>query len=145
MLYNFTILNDSKKEKQFFLTADNEAQLYRRIISQYGVTKDRVTIVERIEEDGFSYVGAGKKESKKEIKKKNKDKKIIEKCKEIFNNNKKKASKKREEYRDKYKFNEEEINSSEDLYEYVKKYKKVKVYWSPGKERGKHIYYVLYK
>ena len=45
MVYKFSYLRDNNKESIIYLSADNENQLYRRALSTYGITKDRIKIL----------------------------------------------------------------------------------------------------
>lgn len=69
MIYLFKF-NGSKKDDftntEFTLTADTKSQLYTRIMSQYGVTKDKVLILKELNEDNLDNGGLtnGKKKDK---------------------------------------------------------------------------------
>ena len=38
MIYSFNIITDERTTKQFYMTADNHNQLYKRILNTYGIT-----------------------------------------------------------------------------------------------------------
>ena len=50
MIYSFNVRNEFGDEKQMYLTADNHNQLYRRILSTYGVSKDNVELLAEYKE-----------------------------------------------------------------------------------------------
>ena len=143
MIYSFTIKNDYDELKQFYLTADDKNKLYRRILSTYGVTKDRVEILEEFEETP----DWGYKLHKSNIAHlTDEDKELIKQARIIFANNSRKCEPYKSEYIKRYKYKEAiNIENEKDLIPLLQQYKKVKVYWELTDKRGVHQYYALVK
>ncbi len=143
MIYHFNIRNEYNEDKAFFLSADNHSQLFRRILSTYGITKDKVEILEEYEETsdwGYKLV----KSSIAHLS--DKDKEIKKQAKEIFAKNSRKCEPYKSEAIAKYKYKDAvNISGEKDLIPLLKKYKKVKVYWELTEQRGVHQYYALVK
>jgi hypothetical protein len=143
MIYSFNIITDERTTKQFYMTADNHNQLYKRILNTYGITKDNVTILEEYEEtDDWKY-----KLVKSNITQvSDSDKKKSDKANELFKKASRRSDKAKSEYFKKYQFKEiVNIKTPEDLIPLIESYKKIKVYWEPGEKRGQHNYYAMVK
>lgn len=136
MIYDFTILNSRGEHKQFYITADDDKSFYRRIFDTYGALPEQVNIRKLYKETEDYYY--------KEVTKKKVDKNL-DKATEAYNKASKKRGKKKEEYIKKYNFSETKITSINDVSSLMEVYKKVKVYWQPGKKRGTKEYYALVK
>lgn len=144
MIYMFNILNDRGEQKKFYFTADSDNELYRRILRTYGVSKDRVTILEKLEEteDGYK---KSKDTTNVQPKMSKKEQKIIDKSNELYHKAPRRCGEAKTDYMNKYGLSEIPIGSVNDLYDIVGKYKKVKVYWETTENRGEHKYYALVK
>lgn len=67
MIYLFKFKGNKKDEftdTEFTLTADTKTQLYSRIMSQYGVTKDKVLILKELKEESLDGEQNGKNKEK---------------------------------------------------------------------------------
>ena len=143
MIYSCNLITDDRKKKQFYLTADNHNQLYRRILNTYGITKNNIEIVAEYKEVGdFGYELV-----KTYINPEHEDvsDKIKEKAKKIFAAQKRMCSPWKEDYMERHSMSAIDINSEEDLYPLLKQYKTIKVKWETGEKRGQHKYYALVK
>lgn len=143
MVYKFSYLRDDNKEKTMYLSADTEAQLYRRALSTYGITKDNIKILaEYAPTKDLNSIKLKKehKTSSTSCNKKDKDKVDL-----IYSKLTRRCGQAKIDYIAKYSFMEVPINSKDDLYPLVKKYKRVKVYYEPGEKRGTKKLYALVK
>ena len=139
MIYSFNLTNDYNEQKQFYLTADNLNQLYRRILSTYGMTKDRVELIAEYEETAdYKYKLIKSYSDEDEV-----DNDIKKKAKELFSNSKRMSEPRKSEYIKKHKMTEISISTEKDLYSLIHKYKMIKVKWDLGEKRGQHSYYAL--
>ena len=50
MIYSISIRNELNEDKQFYITANNISDMYKRVLSQYGIQKDRIELLEEYEE-----------------------------------------------------------------------------------------------
>lgn len=141
MIYKFYIKNDDNINKLFYLTADTQSQLIRRIASTYGVAKDKITILAEYETDGDSY----KLKKSYETKVPKKDQKIIDNASKIFGKSRKLTGDSKIDYIKRMNFTEIDVQNETDLYPLLKKYKKVKVYFESTDKRGVYRYYALCK
>lgn len=143
MIYHFNIRNEFNEDKEFFLTAENHSQLYRRILSTYGIVKDRVEILEEFEETddwGYKLVKSNIEHLTKE------DKDIAKEAKRIFLNSSRKDEPYKTDYLKKHKYLEAiDISGEKDLIPLLKDYKNIKVYWNTTDKRGVHQYYAFVK
>ena len=139
MIYSFNLINDYNEQKQFYLTADNLNQLYRRILSTYGMTKDSVELIAEYEETAeYKYKLVKSYSDKDEV-----DNDIKKKAKELFLTSKRMSEPRKSEYIKKHKMTEVHIVNEKDLYSLISKYKTIKVKWDLGEKRGQHNYYAL--
>jgi len=143
MVYNLTIINDAGIPKQFYLSGTSESDVIKRARDTYAVPPERIKVIEYHEDTGTVDINpkpipVGEKKSKK-------DKKADDKASELYYSAKKKRGSKKSDYIKKYNFTEVKISGPDDISNYIKKYKKVKCYWEPSSERGKHQYYLLVK
>lgn len=141
MIYHFSILNDENVTKDFYLTADTPNQLYRRALSTYGVTKDKITLIAEYKETGTidcklnrTFTNVEKVDSAQ-----------LEKARKIFAKQRGLKEPFKTEYKEKYNFSECDIENVNDLLPLLDKYKKVKVYWEPTDKRGQHKLFALYR
>lgn len=141
MIYKFALKVDTGKENEFFLTAENLNALYRRILSTYGITKDKVVLLEEYKEVGTSGVVF----VKSHVKKDEVDKEIIKKAKELIANKKRKPEPFKSEYKAKHSMIEFPVTKESDLYDLLAKYSTVRVCWEPTEKRGEHTMYALVK
>ena len=143
MIYNIQIRNEFNDDKRFFLTADNHSQLYKRVLSTYGITKDKVEILEEYEETpdwGYRLIKSNIEHLT------DNDKENIKKAKEIFANNSRKCEPYKSDAFKKYKYKDIiYIDGEKDLIPLLEKYSKVKVYWELTDKRGVHRYYAFVK
>ena len=140
MIYNFNIRNEFGDDKNFYLSADNLNQLYRRILSQYGTTKENVIILEEYKEtDSYGYELVKSHIGTPE------DKAKYKKAKEIFAKNARMSEPWKSDYKQRHKVTEIPIEDEKGLYELIDKYKFIKVYWDLGEKRGVHKYFALVK
>lgn len=142
MIYSVQILNDYGEKKQFYMTADDHAKLYRRIASTYGIEKGRVEIIAEYEEtDDWGYK---LKKSHKDIVSEE-EKKFSQKANELYRNASRKCEPYKSEAIKKYGYKTIDISSVDEVISLLKEYKKVKVYWELGERRGEHKYYAFVK
>lgn len=144
MIYKFSVKDDNNNDKIFYLTADNLSQLYRRILSTYRIMREDVKLLAEYEEtddDGYKL----KKSYESNVNKSDFGDKIVAKADKIYSKRRRLAGKGKLEYMKKNSFSEVGINTIEDLYPLIKKYKRVKVYFETGEKRGTKRYYALVK
>ena len=142
MIYSVNIINEFGDEKQFYITAENEDKLYRRVFNTYGVAKIGVQILAVYRETpnwGYELVKSFVDEESKE------DKEISKKANDLYKNASRKCEPYKSEAIKKYKYNVVDISSAEDIIPLLSEYKKVKVYWELGEKRGQHNYYAFVK
>ena len=143
MIYSFNVRNEFNEEKHFLLTADNHTQLYKRILSTYGVTRDNVELLAEYEETpdwGYKLVKSHVAQDAKVY-----DKDIKEKAKKAMADQSRMCEPWKSDYIARHKMTEFPIDSEKDLYPLIEKYKTVKVRWENGEKRGHHKYYALVK
>ena len=140
MIYNFNIRNEFGEDKNFYLTADNTSQLYKRILSTYGTTKENVIILEEYKEtDDYGYTLIKSHIGTPE------DKEKYKKAKQIFAKNARMSEPWKSDYISRHKVKEVSIEDEKGLYDLIDNYKFIKVYWKHGKKRGVHKYFALVK
>ena len=143
MIYSISIRNEYNEDKQFFISAEDISKMYKRVLSTYGTTKDKIEILEEYEETpdwGVKLVKSNVSHLSSV------DKDNIKKAKEIFFNSSRKCEPYKSDAFKKYKYKDIiYIDSEKDVVPLVKKYNKVKVYWELTDTRGVHQYYAFVK
>lgn len=136
MIYKIQIRNDYNEFKQMFLTANSKSELARRTFAQYHITKDRLEILEEYD-DNLNLI-------KSHVNHLNDiDKDLLQKSKELFYNSVRKCEPYKSEYMQRHKMSAIDINTSEDVFKLLKKYKNVRVCWELTDKRGQHKHYAL--
>lgn len=123
-----------------YLSAENINQLYKRIATQYGFSKDRVTVVAEYSTEGENITLVKQYKDLKTY-----SDKVRNKTDEVYSKLTRRCEPYKTEYINKYSFKEIPITSKEDLYPLVRDYKKVKVYFETGEKRGTKKLYALVK
>lgn len=142
MIYNLLVVNDFNEQKTMTLSASNDRELFTRMTKQYGVSKDKVEILEK-----YEYIDSKLKLIKSFINKKdmgttNLD--LIKKAKELYYKRTRKSDPSIKLSLDKgFKF--VQIKDDKDVVPLLSKYKNVRVYWNTTENRGEHIYFALVK
>lgn len=148
MIYRFTIRNSFNENKALYLSADSVNQLYKRLLTTYGITKENVTILEEYEEtDDWGYK-LKKSYVKMESDKDDEptiDEDLLEKATKIFSKNTRMTEPWKSDYKERHNVREVSVTNANDVYGLMEKYKFVKVYWEPGEKRGVHRYFALVK
>ena len=142
MVYKFSYLRDNNKESIIYLSADNENQLYRRALSTYGITKDRIKILSEYKPNNdLNSITLVKNHEKANTY----SQKVKDKVDQIYSKLTRRCGQHKIDYINRYSFTEIPIESKNDLYPLVSKYKRVKVYFEPGDKRGTKKLYALVK
>ena len=148
MIYKYTIRNNYNEDKTHYLSADSLNQLYKRLLTTYGITKDHVVVLEEYEEtDDWGYK---LKKSYVKIEPDKQEDKIIneerlDKANKVFSKNTRMTEPWKSDYKERHNVREVSIINVNDVYGLMEKYKFVKVYWEPGEKRGVHRYFALVK
>ena len=148
MIYKYTIRNNYNEDKTHYLSADSLNQLYKRLLTTYGITKDHVVVLEEYEEtDDWGY--KLKKSYVKIEPDKQEDKiineELLDKANKVFSKNTRMTEPWKSDYKERHNVREVSIINVNDVYGLMEKYKFVKVYWEPGEKRGVHRYFALVK
>ena len=148
MIYKYTIRNNYNEDKTHYLSADSLNQLYKRLLTTYGITKDHVVVLEEYEEtDDWGY--KLKKSYVKIEPDKQEDKiineELLDKANKVFSKNTRMTEPWKSDYKERHNVREVSITNVNDVYGLMEKYKFVKVYWEPGEKRGVHRYFALVK
>lgn len=142
MIYRIRLRNDYNEEKDFFLTAEDHSKLYKRVLSTYGIPKNKVEILEEYKESddwGYKLIKSNISHLTAD------DMARRNRALEIFNDNRCKDEPHKTNALERgYKIIED-INDENDILPLLDKYKKIKVYWEHTEKRGKHRYYALVK
>jgi len=144
LIYNCSVRNDFNEDRTFFITAKSHSDLYRRIMSAYRISKDKVEILEEYEETsdyGYKLVKSNISHLT------NEDKELALKAKELFSNSKRRCEPYKTDYMQRHNYIEAiNIDNEKDLIPLIEKYKKIKVYWETSKvKRGDRQYYAFVK
>ena len=144
MIYSINIRNNFNEDKQMYLTAENHTKLYRRVLTSYGIPKDRVEILEEFEETpdyGYKLVKSNIAHLT------DNDKKVAQKAKELFANNKRRCEPYKTDYMIRHNYIKAiNIKDEKDLIPLLNEFKNIKVYWETSKEkRGDRQYYAFVK
>ena len=139
MIYSISIRNEFNEDKQFYISANNISDMYKRILTQFGITKDKIELLEEYEETsdwGIKLVKSHIDHLSKE------DKTNIKKAKELFFNSTRKCEPYKSKAIKKYG-NVVYIKDEKDVIPLVEKYKEISIHWEPTETRGVRNYYAL--
>lgn len=142
MIYSISIRNEFNEDKQFFLTAEDHSKLYKRILSTYGISRDRVEILEEYEETpdwGIKLVKSNISHLS------NKDKDNLKRALNIFNDNHCKDEPYKSKTIARCNYKVIDIENEKDIVPLLDKYKEIKVYYEHTDKRGIYKYYALVK
>ena len=140
MIFNILIRNESNDFKNIMLTAQNTRDLYRRVLSQYGIVKECVEILEEYDENNnYKLIKTYKNNYKQD------DLEYVKKAREMYYNGTRKGEPFKTKTAERCRYSIVDISSYQDVVPLLKKYSRVEVHWEPTEKRGEHKYYAMYR